>query len=122
MYIKCMNLTNFFRLCHQGWFSQIVAHVFSMCTLECTKTAILSWRPIRLAILLYEHFKHLTQINLHPNTQFLSTQHRAFQSFLVSSWIDSVCVTLSGLVNVLHVFAHFFLVLKSKNNNRAIYI
>ena len=39
-----------------------------------TKIAILSRRPILLAILLYEQFLHLTQINLHPNTQLLITQ------------------------------------------------
>ena len=39
-----------------------------------TKMAILSRRPILLAILLYEQFLHLTQINLHPKTQFLGTQ------------------------------------------------
>ena len=32
------------------------------------KMAILSTRPILQAILLYEQFLHLTQINLHPNT------------------------------------------------------
>ena len=37
-----------------------------------TKMAILSRRPILLAILLYDQFLHLTQINLHPNTQLLS--------------------------------------------------
>ena len=43
------------------------------------KMAILSRRPI--PILLYEQFLHLTQINLHPNTQLLSTQQHAYQSF-----------------------------------------
>ena len=43
--------------------------------------AILSRRPILLAILLYEQFLHLTQINLHLNTQLLSTQQHAYQSF-----------------------------------------
>ena len=33
-----------------------------------------------LAISLYEQFLHLTQINLHPNTQLLSTQQHAYQS------------------------------------------
>ena len=45
-----------------------------------TKKAILSRRPILLAILLYEQFIHLTRINLRPNTQFLSTQQCAYQS------------------------------------------
>ena len=45
-----------------------------------TKMAILSRRLILLAILLYEQFLHLTQINLHPSTQLLSTQQHAYQS------------------------------------------
>ena len=49
--------------------------------------------PIVLAILLYEQFIHLIQINLRPNIQFLSTQQRAYQSFLVTSSFDSVFVT-----------------------------
>ena len=49
-----------------------------------TKMAILSKRPILLALLLYEQFIHLTQITLCPNIQFLSTQERAYQSFLVT--------------------------------------
>ena len=49
-----------------------------------TKKAILSKRPILLAILLYEQFLHLTQINLHPKTQLLSTQQLAYQSFFGS--------------------------------------
>ena len=47
-----------------------------------TKMAILSRRPILLAILLYEQFVHLTQINLYSNAQLLSTQQHAYQSFL----------------------------------------
>ena len=35
-----------------------------------TKMAILSWRRIPLAILLYEQFIHLTQITLRPKTAF----------------------------------------------------
>ena len=46
-----------------------------------TKMAILSRRPILLAILMNEQFLHLTQINLHPNAQLLSTQQHAYQSF-----------------------------------------
>ena len=46
-----------------------------------TKMAILSRRHILLAILLSEQFLHLTQINLHPNIQFLRTQQHAYQSF-----------------------------------------
>ena len=61
--------------------------------------AILSSRPILLAILLYEQFLHLTHINLHPNTQLLSTQQHAYQSFLVTSWFDSVCATVACWVN-----------------------
>ena len=59
---------------------------------------ILSRRPILLAILLYEQFIHLTQINLHPNIQFLSTQQHAYQSFLVSYdfGFDSIYVTVTG--------------------------
>ena len=46
------------------------------------KMAIFSWRRIPLVILLYGQFIHLTQIALHPNTQLLSTQQHAYQSFL----------------------------------------
>ena len=60
---------------------------------------ILSRWPILLAILLYEQFIHLTQISLHPNIQFLSTQQHAYQPFLVTSWFDSVCVTVTCCVN-----------------------
>ena len=62
-----------------------------------TKMAILSWRPIPLAILLYKQFIHLTWVNLSAIIQFLSTQQRAYQSGLVTSWVDSVfrhCVML----------------------------
>ena len=45
------------------------------------KMTILSWRLILLAILFYEQFIHLTQINSHPNIQFLSSQQHAYQSF-----------------------------------------
>ena len=34
-----------------------------------TKMVILSRRPILVAILLYEHFVHLTRIILHPNIE-----------------------------------------------------
>ena len=37
-----------------------------------TKMVILSRRPILVAIVLYEHFVHLTWIILHPNIPFLS--------------------------------------------------
>ena len=70
------------------------------------KKAILSKRPILLAILLYEQFLHLTQINLHPNTQLLSTQQLAYQSFLVTSWFDSVCVTVACWVNFKEKHSH----------------
>ena len=46
-----------------------------------SKMAILSKRRILVVILLSEQFLHLTQINLHPNIQFLSTQQHAYQSF-----------------------------------------
>ena len=61
--------------------------------------AILSRRPILLAILLYEQFIHLTRINLRPNIQFLSTQQHAYQSFFITSWFDSVCITVARWVN-----------------------
>ena len=64
-----------------------------------TKMAILLRRPILLAISLYEQFLHLTQIDLHPNTQLSSTHQHAYQSFLVTSWFDSVCVTVACWVN-----------------------
>ena len=34
-----------------------------------------------------------------PTYSFLSTQKRAYQSFLVTSWFDSVCVTVTCWVN-----------------------
>ena len=55
--------------------------------------AILSRRLILLAIMLYE------QLLIRPNLQFLSTQQPAYQSFLVTSWFDSVCVNVSCRVN-----------------------
>ena len=61
--------------------------------------AILSRRLILLAILLYEQFVHHTQINLRPNTQLLSTQQHAYQSFLITFWFNSVCVTEPRSVN-----------------------
>ena len=42
-----------------------------------TKKAILSKRPILLAVLLNEQFIHLTRINLRPDIEFLSTQQGA---------------------------------------------
>ena len=69
--------------------------------------AILSRRPILLAILLYEQFLHLTKINLHPNTQLWSTQKHAHQSILVTSLFDSVCVTVAFWVNFKE--KHFFM-------------
>ena len=61
--------------------------------------AILSRERIPLAILLYEQFIHLTQTTLCPNIQFLSTQQRAYHSFLVTSSFDSVCITVTRWVN-----------------------
>ena len=66
---------------------------------EQTKMAILSRKLILLALLLFEQLIHLTWINLRPKIQFLSTQQRAYQSFLVTSWFDSVCVTVTRWVN-----------------------
>ena len=43
--------------------------------------AILSWRLILLAILLYEQVIDLKPINSRPKIQFLSTQQHAYQSF-----------------------------------------
>ena len=71
-----------------------------------TKMSILSRRRILLAILLSEQFLHLTQINLHPNIQFLSTQQNAYQSFLVTSWFDSVCVTVACWANFKEKHSH----------------
>ena len=48
---------------------------------ELTKMAILSWRRIPMAILLYGQFIHLTQITLRPNIQLLSTQQHANSRF-----------------------------------------
>ena len=59
-----------------------------------TNMAILSSRRIPLAILLYEQCIHLTQITL-PNIPFLSTQQRANRSLLVTSWFDTVCITVT---------------------------
>ena len=64
-----------------------------------TKMAILSKRPKLLAILLYKQFMHLTQINLHPYTQLLSTHQSAYQSFLVTSWFDSIWITVARQVS-----------------------
>ena len=50
-------------------------------------------------LLLCEQFIHLTQITLHPNIQFLSNQQRAYHSFLVTSWFDSVCITMTCWAN-----------------------
>ena len=45
------------------------------------KRHFLSGRLIVLAILLYDQFIHHTQMDLHPNAQFLSTQQHANLSF-----------------------------------------
>ena len=45
------------------------------------KWQFFSRSPIFLAILLNEQFLDLAQINLHPNTQLLSTQQHAYTSF-----------------------------------------
>ena len=52
--------------------------------------AVLSRRRIPLAILVYEQFKHFTQIILRPIIQILSTPQHAYQSFLVTSWFYTV--------------------------------
>ena len=57
-------------------------------------------RPILLGIFLYDQSLHLTHINLHPNTQLLSTQQHAYQSFLATSWFDSVCSTMAIWLNL----------------------
>ena len=44
--------------------------------------AILSWRRIPLAILLYGQFEHLTQITFRPNIHLLSFKQHTYQSFL----------------------------------------
>ena len=80
--------------------------------------AILSRRPILLAILLYEQFLHLAQIDLYPNTQLLSTQQHAYQSFLVTSWFDSVCVTVACWVNFNKMNLHEHELQFSDNNAR----
>ena len=55
---------------------------------RCFQKLLLVWnflcikRQIPLAILLYEQFKHLTQITLRLNTQLLSNQQHAYRSFL----------------------------------------
>ena len=42
---------------------------------------------------------HLTQVTLCRNLQFLSTQQCAYQSYLVTSWFDSACITLTHWLN-----------------------
>ena len=86
--------------------------------LTCMKIylAILSRRQILLAILLYEQFIHLTQITLRPNIQFLSTQQRAYQSFLVTSWFDIVCVTVARWVNFKKKHLHNYVLQLSDYN------
>ena len=42
---------------------------------------------------------NLARINLRPNIHFLSAQQCAYQSFLVTSWFYSVCVTVTRWVN-----------------------
>ena len=49
-----------------------------------TNMTFLSRRRIPLAILLYEHFVHLIQITLRPNTQLLSNKQHAYQPFFES--------------------------------------
>ena len=61
------------------------------------KTAILSWRRIRLAILLYGQFIHLTQITLRPLIQLSSTQQHAYQS-LFSYFLVLFRLQYSGIL------------------------
>ena len=68
--------------------------------------AILSRRLIPLAIFLYKQFIHLTQITLHPNIQVLNTQQRAYQSFLVTSWFDFVCVNVTRWMKFIEKYLH----------------
>ena len=69
-----------------------------------------------MAILLYEQFLHLTQINLHPNTQLLITQQHAYRSFLVTSWFDSICVTVACWMNFTEKRLHEYELQFSDNN------
>ena len=68
--------------------------------------AMLSRRLQLLAIFLYDKFKHHAQIDLRQHSQFLSTQHCAYQSFLVASWFDSVCIQVASWVNCRHECLH----------------
>ena len=68
--------------------------------------AILSRRLILLAMLLHEQFRHYTNINLSHRMQFLSTQQHAYQSFLVTSSFDSICVVVACWVNFVQECLH----------------
>ena len=74
-----------------------------------TKMVFFSRLQILLAILLYEQFIHHTQLKLRPNLQFLSTQQHAYQSFLVTSWFDSVCITVTRGMNFREKHLHDYM-------------
>ena len=61
--------------------------------------AFLSRKLILLAILLHGQFIHYTQISLHPNIHFFNAQQRAYQSFLKTTWFDSVFILVACWVN-----------------------
>ena len=74
----------------------LTCKIFVLCI---NKMSIVPRRRIPLAILLYEQFIHLTQITSRSNIQFLSTKQSAYQSFLVTSWFDSVRITVKRWLN-----------------------
>ena len=59
----------------------------------------LQTKTIILAILFYEQFIHLTRIHLRPNVQFFEYSAACLTVILVTSWFDSVCVTVTCWVN-----------------------
>ena len=59
-----------------------------------------------MAIMLYEQFIHLKRMNLHPNSQLLDPQQRAYHTFLVPSWVNSVNVTVACWVNFIEKYLH----------------
>ena len=69
-----------------------------------TEMAILSRRPIPLAIMLYEQFIYISHRLIY--VQFLSTQQHAYQSSLVTCWFNSVCVTVTRWVNFREKYLH----------------
>ena len=53
-----------------------------------------------LIISLCEQFMHHIQTNPCQNTKYLNTQQRAYLSFQVFSWFDSVCIVVTRWVNL----------------------